>query len=237
MVMNRITMKPIERVPITEIVAQSILLLISEGHLKVGDKLPSQKELGDMLKVSRPSLREALSGLIMMGIIEARAGQGYYLRKIPREKTLDFSSIDSQISDDQVKYLYEARGVIEAQIAELAAVKATAEDIQKLFDFVHEIEVSIPDIAAIEKGLEFHNLVAQATHNPILVQIEDQLLSMLQGYIPNVFPEPPSPERDVKSHLVIVEYINKRDSQGARKAALEHLRLFANEIGISDLSI
>jgi GntR family transcriptional repressor for pyruvate dehydrogenase complex len=230
-----VSLKPIERIPLTEAVAQRILSLINEGHLKVGDKLPSQKELGDMLKVSRPSLREALSGLIMLGYIEARAGQGFYLRKIPVDQNLDFSAVTKHEGDDRIRHLFEARGQVEAVIAELAAKRATPEDIQRLYGEVEEIEEQVPRIGALEKGLDFHQLVADAAHNPVLAQIESTLLSLFWEIVPRVFAEAPSYERDVVTHLAIVKCIDARDPNGAHRAALEHIRIFANEIGIDGL--
>ena len=229
------SLKPIERVSLADQVAQRILAYIDEGQLKVGDKLPSQKELRDMLKVSHPSLREALSGLIMMGYLEARAGQGFYLRKMPMEPRLDLSAIAEIESEERIRSLYEARGEIEAMIAELAAKRATAEDIQKLCDEVKEIEAGVPTTRALETGLDFHQLVANAAHNPVLAQIERELLSLFQEFVPRLFSETPSYERDVATHLAIVRCIEAHDADGARQASLEHIRLFATEIGITDL--
>jgi DNA-binding FadR family transcriptional regulator len=229
------SLKPIERVPVADAVAQRILAYIEEGQLKVGDKLPSQKELRDMLKVSHPSLREALSGLIMMGYLEARAGQGFYLRKMPIEPRLDFSAIAEIGGEDRIRSLYEARGAIEAIIAELAAKRATAEDIQKLNDGVKDIEAGVPTTRALEKGRDFHQLVALAAHNPVLAQIENELLSLFQEFVPRLFSETPSYERDVATHLAIMRCIEAHDADRARLASLEHIRVFANEIGITDL--
>lgn len=232
---SRISLKPISRVPLTEVVADRILSLIQEGQLKTGDKLPSQKELGDMLKVSRPSLREALSGLVMLGYIEARAGQGYYVRKTQLDQKPDYSSLLGTSGDDPVRYLYEARSAVEPKIAEIAALRATEEDITRLYDLIHEIEKLLPSTEALEKGLSFHLLVAEAARNPILLQIENTLLTTFSEQVPLIFSEPPSIERDVVTHLTIIERIEAHDPEGARRVALEHLRLFAKEIGVEDI--
>lgn len=232
---NQISMKPIERVPLPEVVAQRILSLITEGRLKVGDKLPSQKELVEMLKVSRPSVREALSGMVMMGILEARAGQGYYLRKIPLDQKLDFSGYAPLANGDNIRHLFEARLTLESDLAAMAAERATDDDIARLYALVNEIEQKLPDTEALEMGITFHQLVAEAAHNPVLVHIESTLLSLFGEYVPRIFLDPPSYRRDVVTHLEIVERIADRDPEGARKAANGHLQAFANEIGVGDL--
>ena len=237
MVNNPNSLKPIERVPLTEAVAQRILQYVQECHLKVGDKLPSQKELGDMLKVSRPSLREALSGLIMMGYIEAHAGQGFFLKKVPVDQRIDLSAIAKSDDEDRIRNLYEARSRLEAILAELAAQRATPEDIKKLYAEVQEIEDKVPTTGALEKGLYFHQVVADAAHNPILSQIEGELLSLFWEIVPGVFSEPPSYERDVVTHLAIVKCIEAHDVEGARQAVIEHIRRFGAEIGIDNLAI
>lgn len=234
---NLNSLKPIERVPLTEAVAQRILQFIREGQLKVGDKLPSQKELGDMLKVSRPSLREALSGLIMMGYIEAHAGQGFFLKKVPVDQRIDLADIAKSDDEDRIRNLYEARSKVEAILAELAALRATPEDIKKLYFEVQEIEDKVPTAGALEKGLYFHQVVAEAAHNPILSQIEGELLSLFWEIVPRVFSEPPSYERDVVTHLAIVQCIEAHDVEGARQAVIEHIRRFGAEIGIDNLAI
>jgi GntR family transcriptional regulator, transcriptional repressor for pyruvate dehydrogenase complex len=232
---NQIVLKAIERVPLTEVVAESILSLINEGALNAGDKLPSQRELGEMLKVSRPCLREALSGLVMMGYIEARAGQGFYVKKTQIEQTPDFSSLEKFVGDDPIRNLYEARSVIEPKIAAIAAQRASDEDIDKLYDFLREIERNIPSIETLEKGLKFHQLIARAAGNPVLEQIENTLLTLFSEYNALVFTETPTRERDVATHLKIVQMIDARNHIGAAAAALEHLQLFAREIGLEDI--
>jgi GntR family transcriptional regulator, transcriptional repressor for pyruvate dehydrogenase complex len=229
---NRLSMKPVEKIRVTEVVADRILSLIQEGHLKEGDKLPSQKELSETLKVSRPSLREAISGLVMLGIIEAKAGQGFYVRKAQMDRGLDLSGVLANIQDEKISYLYEMREIIETAAAGLAAQRATEEDIRILYAFIEGIKVDIPTIGpgAIEKGLLFHQLVTDAAHNPVLSQFESTLLSQFSVHVPLLYTDPPSIERDVESHTKIVRSIEAHDEAGAIQAARDHIMAFAKEM-------
>jgi DNA-binding FadR family transcriptional regulator len=170
----------------TEVVAESILSLIREGHLKPGDRLPSQKQLVRMLKVSRPTLREALTGLTMLGYIEVRAGQGYYVREMQSGEILDFSVVSALVNDDTVSLLYEARAVIETTLTQLAVVRAGVKDIARLYACLEKMEKAIVsgDAYAVAGGLDFHQLVADATHNVFLSQIENTCW----GSSVNIFP-------------------------------------------------
>ena len=227
-----IKLEPVRKPRVTEVVAKSILALIRDGSLKPGDKLPSQKELETMLKVSRPSLREALAGLVMLGYIEAHAGQGYFVCQKEITGHVDFSGIASEISDEELEHLYEARAVLEKEIAGLAAVRATKEEVRGLYECVEKIAAAVPSQEALIQGLEFHRLVAAAAKNPVLRQVEISIIDRFTKYLPYVFGESTSHERDVMLHRKIVECIEKRDSPAAAEAAFQHIQVFSKEIGI-----
>ena len=141
--MSGISLNSVERKPITEIVAESILSLIRDGQLKPGDKLPSQKDLVQMLKVSQPTLREALTGLTMLGYIESRAGQGYFVREMGCEEILDFSVVSALVNDETISQLYEARIVTETLLIQVAIHRADEEDIERMRACVEMMEDAI----------------------------------------------------------------------------------------------
>ena len=232
--MSLISLNSVERAPMTEIVAESILSLIRNGHLKPGDRLPSQKELVRMLKVSRPTLREALTGLTMLGYIEVRAGQGYYVRQMRSDEILDFSVVSALVDDDTVSLLYEARAVVETTLTRLAVVRADDEDFARLHACLEKMEKAIVsgDEFAISGGLDFHQLVADATHNVFLSQIQSTLLGLFREYLPRIYTDPPSYDKNVEPHLRLLQKIEDRDMEGAVKLAYEHIQEFASEMGI-----
>jgi len=232
--MFSISLNSVERAPMTEVVAESILSLIRDGHLKPGDRLPSQRELVRMLKVSRPTLREALTGLTMLGYIEARAGQGYYVREMRSNEILDFSVVSALVSDETISLLYEARAVTETALTRLAVLRADAKDIARLYACLEKMEKAIVsgDAFAVSGGLDFHQLVADATHNVFLSQIESTLLGLFREHLPRIYTDPPCYEKNVEPHLRLLQRIEARDVEGAAKLAYEHIQEFANEMGI-----
>ncbi|MBI1763716.1 MAG: FadR family transcriptional regulator [Acidobacteria bacterium] len=107
-------MVPIDRAGITELVVQRIKELLEQGDLKAGSRLPPERELADMLSISRPSLRTALKALSVMGIIRAKPGAGTYIAEsLPEVFTepMRFMTLINNTSDEEV---FEARLIIEA---------------------------------------------------------------------------------------------------------------------------
>ena len=218
---------------VTEAIAEKILELINNGSLKPGDKLPSQKELVDMFGVSLPSVRESLVGLSMLGYVEPHAGQGYFVRVPPIHYELDFTKIAAEMSDDNIRSLYEARAVVEPEITGMAALRASEADVENLYRRVDEIEKSLPTEDAIEQGLYFHQLVADVAGNSFLAGIERSLIKQFEKYKSHVFVEQANYDRDVVLHRNIVDKIAARDYRAAKAAAFLHLVQFAEEIGIT----
>jgi GntR family transcriptional repressor for pyruvate dehydrogenase complex len=233
--MNSISLSSVERKPITEIVAESILSLIRDGQLRPGDKLPSQKDLVQMLKVSQPTLREALTGLTMLGYIESRAGQGYFVREMGSEEILDFSVVSALVSDETISQLYEARALVETFLTHLAIYRADDEDIARLRACVKTMEDAIADGDATFMsggGLDFHQLIADATHNVFLSQMESTLLGFFREHLARIYTSPPTYEKDVEPHRRILEHIESRNIEGATRWAYDHIRDFTEKIGM-----
>src|SRR5258707_1567980 len=124
--------EPIHRETVMSMVARRIEQLVRGGDLKAGDRLPPEPDLARMLGVSRGSLREALKGLMYLGLIKSRAGDGTYIQSsLSRVLNQHFQWM---ILLDEVKHLeiYELRKIIEPDAAALAAKRATRSDIECL---------------------------------------------------------------------------------------------------------
>ncbi len=118
---------------VASVVAEQIIRTIKDGSFPVGSKLPSEFELAEEMGVSRPTIREALSALTAVGLIESRPGSGNYVHNgasmidtIGKEAVLVLESESSCLE------IMEARGVFEPPVAGLAAKKRTAEDVEQL---------------------------------------------------------------------------------------------------------
>lgn len=208
-----------------ETVARRIEGLIRSGELRSGSLLPPEPELASMLGVGRSSLREALKGLMFLGLIKARPGYGTYVQ----------SSLGQVISRhfqwmlllQEIKYLelYEVRRILEPTVASLAARRATKEDIEEMEAAVRGMKENFqrPE-EYLACDLAFHEVFARAAKN-VAVQT---LLSMMHDALVDgrrrVLPLIDNFESNHRRHERIYRAIARRDASGARKAVLEDLK-------------
>jgi GntR family transcriptional repressor for pyruvate dehydrogenase complex len=159
-------LEPIHRETVMAMVARRIEQLVRGGELKAGDRLPPEPDLAQMLRVSRGSLREALKGLMYLGLIKSRAGDGTYIQSsLSRMLNQHFQWM---ILLDEVKHLeiYELRKIIEPDAAALAAKRATRADIESLeaaLDGLAEGRGNPELFHAFD--IQFHDAFAQASGN------------------------------------------------------------------------
>jgi len=165
-------LKPIKTKKIYEEIIEQIRILVVKGDLKPGDRLPSERDLAARLDVSRASVREALSALEMMGLVEIRSGEGTYIKKINLDSLVTPLTWVLSMEKDIILELLEVRKMLEGQTVSLAAKRATKEDLQDLED---TIETMHEDVQTGQIGedadLRFHYAIARASKNNILLRL------------------------------------------------------------------
>ena len=225
--------KPVKIKKIYEEVIEQIKKLIIDGKLQPGDKLMSERELAEKLCVSRASVREAFSALEIMGIIAIHPGEGSFVRQATYEGMLEPLSFLLQRDVDNVMQLLEVRKILEVEIAALAAIRATAEDIEDirraLNKMVHNVNTGeIGDKA----DAQFHFALVKAAHNPILVTlintISDLMTKTLRFSRQKMFLVENMPIILYDAHNLIFEAIVNKDSEQAGKLMYEHLTMVEN---------
>ena len=156
-----------------------IVTLLRTKKLKVGDKLPPERELAASMGVSRPSLREALAALEVLGAIETRPGSGRYVRNTELQgQQVLLEGLD--LLEKETPYqIYETRELFEPEAAALATERATPEDLERLDSILARMEQVDPnsdqgeDSARVE--YDYHVAVARASHNPVILAITRSL--------------------------------------------------------------
>lgn len=163
-----------------EQIAEQIRELISNGTFPPGSALPPERELAEMVGVSRPSIREALIALETIGLTEARAGGNFVradaggLQMIPIGNKGDLGP--------GVLEQFEARRAIEIACAELAAQRATAEELGLLRESLQRMtELVAGGLSPAAEHREFHTQLASASHNQILTAAVSELWRVRQG--------------------------------------------------------
>jgi GntR family transcriptional repressor for pyruvate dehydrogenase complex len=208
----------------SEEIIEQIRDLIASGRLKVGDRLPAERELASLLTVGRSTVREAIRALESLGIVQVRAGEGTFLIANPADQPGDpltsrvFSSLHNQ------HLLFEVRTVIEPDLAALAARRASFDQIVKMREILQEQEALIQrGDSGIVADTQFHYLLAEAAGNEILFNIMNGLMDLLRETRQASLQTSGRPARSVKQHRAVLRAIEMRDPKGAEQRMREHL--------------
>jgi GntR family transcriptional repressor for pyruvate dehydrogenase complex len=221
-------LKPIKTKRIYEEIIEQIRLLVTEGHLQPGDRLPSERELSVQLNVSRASVREALSALEMMGLLEIRSGEGTFIKKINIDSVVTPLTWVLSMEKDTVLELLEVRKMIEGQAVALAARRATPENLRELEE---ALRLMYEDLQTNQLGEtsdhRFHYAIAKASKNKILLRlmnaISDTMQQTLKASRIRLYEGADAPERLYREHSQVYEAIIQRSEERARRVMLDHL--------------
>jgi GntR family transcriptional repressor for pyruvate dehydrogenase complex len=160
-------------------VVNRILDLIRTGMLRAGDRLPSERELIDILNISRPSLREALRALAMLGVVESRHGGGAFVTDLEARTLLAPLDFFLSLSQTNLADAFESRRIIEIEIVRKAAAKATPEDIEDLGAMIAAQEKVLADPVGFRiLDSRFHARLSTAAGNVVLERIAYGLYNM-----------------------------------------------------------
>ena len=163
-----------------ENVIKQIKGMISQGLLKKGDMLPSEKVLTELTGVSRVTVREALKVLAEKGIIETQKGKGSFVVFDPEQNSIEniFMSNVREIQDD-FEHSSQVRLMFEPEIARMAASVASESDIEHLGDLIGSTKVAIEkDEDTVELFNRFHEVIIETLNNPILSDIFAKMIDL-----------------------------------------------------------
>jgi DNA-binding FadR family transcriptional regulator len=145
---------------------------IAEGALAPGQRLPRERDLASELGVSRSALREAISALAMMGLVETRHGSGTYVTALGPEDLLSgLGLVASVMPTGSVTELAEFRRLVEPPVAGLAATRATPEDLARLEAIHAEMERTTDPVRHAELDSDFHRAVVAAAGNAVITAV------------------------------------------------------------------
>ena len=207
-------------------VADQLRRLIDQGEFAVGDRLPTERELADQLGISRPTVREALIALEVEGRISIRVGSGIYV-------TQQRPSVVEQAAKETAEGPFEllrAREFVEGAIAAEAALHASPDDIRKLDDVLGRMKSSDHPLGStLGLDREFHTSVAGILGNAVLVrfigEMFDQRFNPYFQRLSSYFENRQSWQAAIDEHVAVRDAIAERDSERAKAAMQEHLRL------------
>lgn len=207
-------------------VAEAMLETILTRHLRPGDPLPSERELGEQYGVSRTVIREAVRALTSRGVIDARAGRGLSVAQVAPE-TVSTSLRLYLHGQEQIPYakIHEVRAAIEIQIAGLAAERASDAEIAELREVTEKMHRHARDREQHSLfDVEFHRALARITHNELFLIVLDSIGPVLLEVRRATFSLPNDPDRAYREHRAIIDAVARRDEDAAREAMRLHLQ-------------
>ena len=224
---------PITRVPrLSDRVAEKLLETILQRELKPGDKLPSERELGEQFQVSRTVIREATRGLVAKGIIDVRSGTGLTVTAVDPASVAASMNLYLRGGDVPYQHVHEVRAVLEIEVAAAAAERGTDEKIAAL-RAIHDRMVAEHKRGDKEAfavtDVDFHRAIAKMTGNELYVLLLDAMGDSLLGIRRALSANSDSgvAKRNqsvaIRAHKRILDTIEARDPAGARIAMNEHL--------------
>jgi GntR family transcriptional regulator, transcriptional repressor for pyruvate dehydrogenase complex len=211
---------------------------ILNERIKPGERLPSERELAVQFKVSLGSVREALRALQVQGLIEKRRGRlgGVFVAEISGQAAKTALENLMALKKVSIRHIYEARKMLEPQIVRMALASiATPSVIKRLEENISSIEKRVKQIGtrltrkeyiALDKRIvEFHEIIVEATGNPILIFIFDYVADQIAeideirgnlgiGFINTMLSE----------HKMLLNYIKRRDAERCEEEMASHLR-------------
>jgi GntR family transcriptional repressor for pyruvate dehydrogenase complex len=223
---TRAPFAPVERRTVADEIRERLVSSITVGDLPPGARLPSERTLCDEFGVARTSVREAIQGLVTLGVIERRGNRAYVVEHLP----------EVRVGDDEhkhrVRQLFETRRVIEAPVAELAACRASDEQRAELSKQAARFQpgLTIDEFRPLDRT--FHATIATACANELLAEVHGKVLDALfesTAFDSLLMAEQNEAEvrriigESARAHAAISAAIVEGDGEAAAEATRAHL--------------
>lgn len=222
----------LERGPkLADRVTEELLVMISTQRLRPGDRLPAEREIGELFGVSRTVVREALRSLAAKGVLDVRSGSGARIARVNSAQASEAMRLflqtsagnndGSEVSYDQIN---DVREMIETRVARIAAASASDEALEELRRVHAELVASGGDPELTPQlDVAFHRKIAEITENPLYLVMLDSIEPTLLEIRRATLPVAHRYEAGVEAHEKILNHIAAHEPELAERAMLEHL--------------
>lgn len=226
--MVTITFNPVSSNKLYIQIYNQVLSQIQSGAFKIGDKLPTERELCEQFNVSRAPIRQALSALELNGYIYSRQGEGVYVKS--SQSTVESQQSDIILEAVSPEDIVEARMAIEPVIVKLAAQRATEEDIEGLRTTINKMEEEIKEgVYVPETDETLHNQIAAASQNELFIKFMSAISNamkqqeMWKFIRDRTVTRPDYRDTNFKEHQMLIKAIEAHDEEAAVKLMTAHM--------------
>lgn len=221
--------KKIKQKKIYEQVAESIYDMIKSGQVKPGEKLESVQQLAEHFQVGRSAIREALTSLKAMGLIEIRQGEGTFIKQFEKEQITSPLSTAILMNKEDIAHLLEVRKIIEIGTAYSAAQKRTDLQLIAMEAALEEMRLSCGNEELGEQAdLRFHLSIAEGSQNPLLISLMNHVSGLMAENMKEtrrlwLYSKQATTDRLYEEHVAIYNAIKVQDPEKARSIMLQHI--------------
>lgn len=224
-------LKKIDHMSMADVVEMRIREYLKKEAFKVGDSLPKETDIAESLGVSRNVVREALSRLRMLGIVETRRRTGMVLANMDVISSFERVMDPALIGDATLRDLFELRLTLEMGLADMIWLRKRSEDIDELHAIASRQELSGDKSFVIQHEIEFHGKLYQMTGNDTMMRFQNLLLPIFE-YV--------NSQEQVRvvgkaTHLDLVELLQQGDKEAFRRGMYLHLEPHFTRVGTADV--
>jgi len=216
--------RPVSRATLPQEIVKSLTDLIMKRVWKPGDLIPSEKELAVRFQVGRSTIREAVKSLVVLGVLEARAGEGSFIREPTSELLSGAFRWGLLLSEGNLDDFVDVRVLVEVECARRAAANRTDA-------LIAQLEASLKDMMAepmnhdafMDSDTRFHLAIAHSAANPIFENVGSTIQSIVRIWYPKTYYIPETKGRTLAEHRSISDAIASGIVDSAGEAMRAHL--------------
>ena len=215
-----------QNIPLSQKVEEQLKEAILQNVYSPGERLPSEMDLVEIFGVSRTAIREAIRMLAGQGFVEICGRNGVYVSRLDYHDIVNPFGLllKRKFGESSHLYLKQIRRMIEPEMAKLAALKRSDEDVTILENALAEMKKRKNDPQSmIDYDIEFHKQLAYASGNPILPIIMEPIFRLLPEFISENFKLSHAPDISLKQHEEILTCIKNKDGEATFRAMAEHM--------------
>jgi GntR family transcriptional repressor for pyruvate dehydrogenase complex len=204
---------------------------IVRGELPPGTKLPSERRLAERYGVSRPIVREALRSLVERDLVEIHPARGAFVRHARATDAAGRLDAIYRRSQATPRDLVEARTMLECAAVELAAERATPEDLDAVARALAAFDRAATVVEQARYDMAFHLAIARAAHNPVIETMFGSITALTVELMLRSLGDPDVARISIPIHRAIDRALRDRDAARARAAMARHLAVAASHYG------